>query len=107
MRRGDLITVALHGDAAKPRPALVIQSDHFADLPTLVVLPLTSTLLELPLVRVTVEPSPPTGLQQRSQVMISRPQVMPRTKAGGVIGCLDDAKLLEVTRRLAGLLGIG
>jgi hypothetical protein len=36
MQRGDLITVALQGDAGKPRPALVIQADHFANLPTLI-----------------------------------------------------------------------
>ena len=69
MQRGDLITVALQGDAGKPRPALVIQADHFTNLPTLVVLPLTSTILDLPLVRVTVEPSAGTGLRQRSQVI--------------------------------------
>jgi mRNA interferase MazF len=107
MQRGDLITVALQGDAGKPRPALVIQADHFADLPTLVVLPLTSTVLDLPLVRVAVEPAPATGLQLRSQVMISRPQFLPRAKAGLVIGHVDATTLLEVTRRLAVLLGIG
>ena len=48
----------MQGDAGKPRPALVIQTDHFANLPTLIVLPLTSTILDLPLVRVTVEPDP-------------------------------------------------
>ena len=107
MQRGDLVTVALRGDAGKPRPALVIQSDVFADLPTVVVLPLTSTLLDLPLVRVTIEPLPATGLQQRSQVMISRPQFVPRVKLGRVIGSVDAATILEVTRRLAVLLGIG
>jgi mRNA interferase MazF len=86
IRRGDLITVALRGDAGKPRPALVIQADHFVDLSTVVVLPLTSTLLDLPLVRVTIEPLPATGLQQRSQVMISRPQFVPRARLGPVIG---------------------
>ena len=65
MQRGDLITVALQGDAGKPRPALVIQADHFANLPTLIVLPLTSTILDLPLVRVTVEPDQGTGLRQQ------------------------------------------
>jgi mRNA interferase MazF len=104
MQRGDLITVALQGDAGEPLPALVIQADHFTNLPTLVVLPLTSTVLDLPLVRVTVEPSAGTG--QRSQVIISRPQFLPRDKAGPVIGHLDAAILLEVTRRLAVLLGI-
>jgi mRNA interferase MazF len=107
MQRGDLITVALQGDAGKPRPALVIQADHFTNLSTVVVLPLTSTLLDLPLVRVTIEPIPETGLQLRSQVMISRTQFLPRAKAGPVIGHLDPASLLEVTRRLAVLLGIG
>jgi mRNA interferase MazF len=101
MQRGDLITVALQVNAGKPRPALVIQADHFTNLPTLVVLPLTSTILDLPLVRVTVEPSEGTGLRQRSQVIVSRPQFLPRGKAGLVIGRLDAATLLEVTRRLA------
>jgi mRNA interferase MazF len=107
IQRGDLITVALRGDAGKPRPALVIQADHFVDLSTVVVLPLTSTLLDLPLVRVTIEPLPATGLQQRSQVMISRPQSAPRARLGPVIGSIDTGTLLEVTRRLAVLLGIG
>jgi mRNA interferase MazF len=106
IQRGDLITVALRGDAGKPRPALVIQADHFVDLSTVVVLPLTSTLLDLPLVRVTIEPLPATGLQQRSQVMISRPQFAPRARLGPVIGSIDTGSLLEVTRRLAVLLGI-
>ena len=107
MQRGDLVTVALRGDAGKPRPALVIQSEVFADLPTVVVLPLTGPLLDLPLVRVTIEPLPATGLQQRSQVMISRPQFVPRVKLGRVIGSVDAATILEVTRRLAVLLGVG
>ena len=107
IQRGDLITVALRGDAGKPRPALVIQAEHFVDLSTVVVLPLTSTLLDLPLVRVTIEPLPATGLQQRSQVMISRPQFAPRARLGPVIGSIDTGTLLEVTRRLAVLLGIG
>jgi mRNA interferase MazF len=107
MRRGDLVTVALRGDAGKPRPALVIQADHFAELSTVVVVPLTSTLLDLPLVRVTIESASATGLQQRSQVMISRPQFVPRSKLGPVIGSVDAVTLLEVTRRLAVLLGIG
>ena len=97
IQRGDLITVALRGDAGKPRPALVIQADHFVDLSTVVVLPLTSTLLDLPLVRVTIEPLPATGLQQRSQVMISRPQFAPRARLGPVIGSIDTGTLLEVT----------
>lgn len=46
MRRGNLVTVALQGDYGKPRPALVIQADQFADLGSVVILPITSTLVD-------------------------------------------------------------
>ena len=57
MIRGDLVTVALPGDFGKPRPALVIQSDAFAETGTVTVLPLTGTLIDAPLFRPTVQPS--------------------------------------------------
>ena len=58
MRRGDLITLALPGEHGKPRPALVIQSDLFTQLTsTVTVALLTSTALDVPLIRVSVEPS--------------------------------------------------
>ncbi|MFA8387901.1 MAG: type II toxin-antitoxin system PemK/MazF family toxin [Pelagibaca sp.] len=46
LRRGDLVTVALQGAYGKPRPTLVIQSDQFAGLGSVTILPITSTLLE-------------------------------------------------------------
>ena len=105
MRRGDLITVALQGHAGKPRPALVVQAD-VVTLPTVVVLPLTTTALDLPLVRVMVEPSPTNGLRKPSQIMISRPQFLLREKAGAVIGRVDDETMLTVNRALAVFLGL-
>lgn len=107
MRRGDLVTVALRGDAGKPRPALVIQADElFADLPTIVVLPLTSALADLPLTRVTIEPTAANSLRLASQVMVSRPQSCNREQIGQVIGRVDATVMLEVGRKLALLLGL-
>jgi len=106
MRRGDLVTVALRGDTGKPRPALVIQADRFATTVTVIVLPLTGTLLDLPLLRVTLEPSEANGLHQRSQVMVHRPQVVARDKIGGVIGHLDEPTMLALNRLLALVLGL-
>ena len=57
VRRGDLVTIALSGDYGKPRPALVVQADEFALLPSVTVLRLTSELHDWPLLRVTVGPS--------------------------------------------------
>ena len=106
MRRGDLVTVALHGEQGKPRPALVVQADAFADLAGLTVLPITGTLLDAPLLRVEVEPSAANGLAKRSQVMVDKPQTPPRSKVGAPFGRLDDAAMLAVNRALALFLGL-
>ncbi len=44
IRRGDLVRVSLRGDYGKPRPALVIQSDLFAELDSIVICPITSSI---------------------------------------------------------------
>ncbi|MGA0613845.1 type II toxin-antitoxin system PemK/MazF family toxin [Paracoccus sp. KR1-242] len=46
MRGGDLVTLALQGDYGKPCPALIIQADQFDNLGSVVILPLTSILID-------------------------------------------------------------
>lgn len=106
VRRGDLVTVALQGNQGKPRPALVVQADHFGDLASITVLPITGTLVDAPLLRVPVEPTEVNGLAKRSQIMVDKPQTPPRGKVGPVIGHLDDATMLTVNRVLAVFLGL-
>ncbi len=65
MRRGDFVTVAIQGDFGKPRPALVIQANQFGEHTSVTVLPITSTLVAAPLLRVTVQPSAENGLFSR------------------------------------------
>ena len=72
MRRGELVTVALPGDFGKPRPALVVQSDFFADHATVTVLPVTSIAVETPLIRLPVDPSRDKGLRAPSFVMVDK-----------------------------------
>ena len=72
MRRGDLAPVALQGDYGTPRPALVIQSDLFPGTASGTVLPVTSELVEAPLLRLTVDPSAGNGLREVSQVMVDK-----------------------------------
>lgn len=106
MRRGDLVTVAMAGDFGKPRPALVIQSDLFDETGTITVLLVTSTLVDAPLLRPTIEQSEANGLRQRSQVQIDKAMSVKRDKIGAPIGRLDDEAMLAVTRSLALFLGI-
>ena len=107
MRRGDLITVALQGEHGKPRPALVIQSDLFAQLTsTVTVALLTSTALDVPLIRVPLEPSKTNGLRTRSYVMIDQIFSARTRRVGRVFGRLSDTDLLAVNRALALFIGV-
>jgi len=106
MTRGDLVTIAMPGDFGKPRPALVIQADQFQEHATRSVLPVTSTLVAVPLFRITLEPSADNGLKKPSQVMVDKAMTVKRDKVGPVFGRIDLDKLLEIERALVVFLGI-
>jgi mRNA interferase MazF len=106
IRRGDLVTIAMQGDFGKPRPALAIQADQFSELASVTILPLTSTLIDAPLLRVTVRPSAENGLQKASQVMLDKTMTVKRDKIGPAFGHIDADTLVEIERRLAVFLGI-
>lgn len=107
MKRGDLVTVSLPGAYGKPRPAVVIQSDYFADHPSVTILPVTSELLEgAPLLRITLEPDEANGLRKMSQVMIDKAHTMPSGRVSQPFGSLDDQDMLRISRALAVFLGI-
>jgi mRNA interferase MazF len=106
INRGDLITVVLAGDYGKPRPALVVQSDAFRDVPSVTVLPLSSDLQEARLVRITIEPRADIGLAKRSQVMIDKAATVSHAKIGQRIGRADAGTMRAVDAALLGFLGL-
>jgi mRNA interferase MazF len=106
MRRGDLVTVAAPGDFGKPRPALVIQSDRFEGTATLTVLLLSGTLIDAPLIRLTLSPSPANGLHKPSQIMVDKAMTAKRDWLGAVFGRIDDETMISVNRSLALFLGL-
>lgn len=105
MKRGSLVAVALQGDYGKPRPAVVVQSGLFADLPSVTVLPITSELREAPLYRITVLPTPTNGLHKPSQIMIDKAVTVRRERIADVFGQLDDDTMVAANRALALFLG--
>lgn len=104
--RGDLVTVALQGDFGKPRPALVVQADQFEAHSSVTVLPITSTLIDAPLLRVTVQPGAENGLRKPSQVMVDKAITVKRGRIGDAFGRVNADTLVEIERRLAVFLGI-
>ena len=106
MTRGELVTIAVQGEFGKPRPALVIQANQFSEHTSITVLPITSTLVTAPLLRITVQPTTDNGLQRPSQVMVDKAMTVMRDKVGTAFGRIDAAVLTEVERCLAVFLGI-
>jgi mRNA interferase MazF len=107
MLRGDFVTVAIAGDFGKPRPALVVQSNLFSELPSLVVCPLTTHLRSnADQFRLDVAPTEANGLREPSQITIDKITVIPAAKIGAVIGRADDTLMVRVNRALAVFLGV-
>ena len=107
MKRGDLVVVAIQGDYGKPRPALVVQADLFNDThASITVVPVTSTIVDTPLFRVTVEPSRRNGLRLISQIMVDKVTTVRRQRLGQTIGRLEEEAMLRVSRALALWFGI-
>ncbi len=107
LKRGDLVVVAMSGDYGKPRPALVVQADVFNQAhASVTLLPVTSTIVDAPLFRLTVAPSPGNGLRALSQIMIDKVTTVARARIGPTIGHFEDDVLLQVSRALALWVGI-
>ena len=104
MMRGDVVVVSLPGDYGKPRPALVVQSNQFPEHPSVTVLPITSHLIEAPLLRIDIGAA--CGLEKPSQIQVDKPQTPRRERIGGVVGRADDATMVAVNRALTVFLGL-
>lgn len=107
MKRGDVVMVAVAGDYGKPRPAVVVQADLFNEAhPSVTVLPLTSTIVDAPLFRITVDPGRENGLVRVSQIMVDKVLTLPRQQVGKAIGRLGDDLMIRVGRALAVWAGV-
>ena len=104
LRRGTVVTVASPGAySGKPRPAVVVQADRWLQAhPSVTLCPLTSTLVQAPLVRLAVEPSPRNGLRKPSQLMVDKLFTVPIQAVGEVVGQLEPHVLIDLDLALRG-----
>lgn len=92
--------------ATKPRPALIVQDDHFDATASVTVCPLTSTVVDAPLLRLRVSADDSNGLKGDSFLMIDKLTTVRRANVGERIGSLAPAQLVEFDRRLLVFLGL-
>ena len=89
----------------KPRPAVIIQDDHF-DTDSVIVCPFTSDLSDAPLFRLHVEPNPTNVLTTDSRLMVDKITTVRRTKLRERVGVLDDFDVVRLNRAMVVFLGI-
>lgn len=106
MRRGEVWTVSGPGYAGKPRPAVIIQDDHFDSTASVTVCAFTTGETEAPLFRLPVTPSERNGLRSVSRLMVDKITTVSKERLGDRIGRLDDADVVRLNRAVAVFLGL-
>ena len=108
MNRGEIWTAAVGVYAAKPRPAVIVRDDLFDATSSVTVAPMTSTLLDAPLmrIRITGGDSRLSGLDHDSDVMIDKVTTVRRSNVHARVGRLTAEQMVEVERAIMAFLGL-
>lgn len=107
MRRGEIWSVAAgSGYAGKPRPVVIVQDDRFDATASVTVCAFTTALVDAPLLRIPVEPSPSNGLRLPSHLMVDKLTTIPKSKVGSRIGSLGPEDLVRLNQALIVFLGL-
>ena len=107
MTRGEIYTAAARGACSgKPRSVLIVQDDHFDATASVTVCPFTTSPVETPLIRISVQPSETNGLDQPSSLMVDRLTTVPRSGLGERLGRLRDDELAQLNRSLMVFVGL-
>jgi mRNA interferase MazF len=115
MTRGDIVTVDLPEPSTGTgheqmgyRPAIVVQTDITdAELPTTMIVPLTSNLSAMRFPHtLRVEPSPQNGLIRPSVLLVFQLRAIDKRRIGNNIGHLEHHYLEEMETEMRRLLGI-
>lgn len=108
VNRGEIWTVAGGVYATKPRPAVIIQDDLFDTTSSVTVAPMTSTLLDAPLMRIRIAGGDGrlSGLDHDSDVMVDRLTTVRRSNVHARVGRLTAEQVVEVERAMMAFLGL-
>ena len=106
MKRGEIRTVSGSGYAGKPRPAVIVQDDHFDATECLTICAFTTDTTEAPLFRLAVEPDQHNGLRSASRLMVDKITTVSKSRLGGPIGGLPAPDMARLNRAIAVFLGL-
>jgi len=105
--RGEIWTSTGEAEyAGEPRPVVIIQDGHFERLDSIVICGFTSDPTDLPLFRISIEPSGRNGLKVSSRVMVDKILTVRKSKLGYYLGRLDERDVTRLDQALAIFLGL-
>jgi len=104
--RGEIWTVTGGADTSKPRLVMIMQARFFSETDSVSVLPLTTTEVEAPLLRMPITAAPFTGLAGDSWLMIDKVTTIRRASLGERVGWVHRWDLSKAEHLLAVFLGI-
>ena len=115
MARGDIMIVDLPAPSGRTgreqighRPAIVVQTDVTdANLPTTMIVPLTSKLSAMCFPHtIRVDPSPQNGLSRSSVLLVFQLRAIDKRRLGNSIGHLEQHYLQQLETEMQHLLGL-
>lgn len=92
--------------AGKPRPAVIVQDDHFSGTDSVIVCPLTSDPTSAPLFRPPVQTGARSGLGAASYLMVDKLTAVPRRRLGKRVGSLAPQEVRNLNRAIFVFLGL-
>lgn len=106
MNRGEIWTAADGAYASKPRPVLIVQDDRLDATDSVTVAPLTTHVVDAPLVRVPIAADELSGISANSYAMVDKVTTVRRGKLGTRTGRVTASQMVQVERALLVFLGI-
>jgi mRNA interferase MazF len=107
MTRGEIWTISGGANyAGKPRPAVIVQDEHFDATSSITICAFTTDPTDAPLFRLAVEPTERNGLRASCRLMVDKIRTVSRAKLGSRIGRLDEEDIVRLNRAILVFLGL-
>ena len=107
LSRGDVVIAVFPGELGKPRPAVILQSDDLIEIfSTVLACPMTTHLIDAPLLRPIVAPNAENGLRDLSQTMVEKISPLRKEVIKQQIGRLGSADLKRIETALLHVAGL-
>lgn len=94
-------------ELGKPRPAVILQADAFIEpLSTILACPITTYLIDAPILRPIIAPTTENGLQQVSQVVVEKISPLRKNVIRQQIGQLGRTDMTRIETALIQIAGL-